>query len=142
MIIYTHPIADNLPIKTLVARQLQTKTHTYQHTHTHTHIHTHTLIHTHRTAPEALTRAKFSTASDVWSYGVVLWEIYSLGKIPWDRLSPIEIRDLLLRGERLARPDRCPLDMYEVMLDCWEPTSQDRPTFGMLVQRMELVSTV
>jgi serine/threonine protein kinase len=87
-----------------------------------------------------LTRAKFSTASDVWSYGVVLWEIYSLGKIPWDRLSPIEIRDLLLRGERLARPDRCPLDMYEVMLDCWNPTAQDRPTFGILVQRVETVS--
>jgi serine/threonine protein kinase len=86
------------------------------------------------------TRAKFSTASDVWSYGVVLWEIYSLGKIPWDRLSPIEIRDLLLRRERLARPDRCPLDMYEVMLECWEPTAQDKPTFGVLVQRVETVS--
>ena len=111
-------------------------------THTHTCIHiTHThFTHTFRTAPEALTRAKFSTASDVWSYGVVLWEIYSLGKIPWDRLSPIEIRDLLLRGERLARPDRCPLDMYEVMLDCWEPTPQDRPTFSVLVQRVETVS--
>ena len=100
------------------------------------------LTRTHRTAPEALTKAKFSTASDVWSYGVVLWEIYSLGKIPWDRLSPIEIRDLLLRGERLGRPDRCPLDMYEAMLDCWEPTPQDRPTFGILVQRMETVSSL
>ena len=98
------------------------------------------LIYMYRTAPEALTRAKFSTASDVWSYGVVLWEIYSLGKIPWDRLSPIEIRDLLLRGERLARPDRCPLDMYEMMLDCWDQTPQDRPTFGILVQRVETVS--
>ena len=93
-----------------------------------------------RTAPEALTRAKFSTASDVWSYGVVLWEIYSLCKIPWDRLSPIEIRDLLLRGERLARPSRCPLDMYEVMLECWEPDPHERPTFTVLVQRLESVS--
>lgn len=106
---------------------------------THTRTHTHKLAR--RTALEALTRAKFSTASDVWSYGIVLWEIYSLGKVPWDGLSPVEIRDLLLQGERLARPDRCPLDMYELMLDCWEPNPQDRPTFGVLVQRAEIVST-
>lgn len=97
--------------------------------------------HPYRTAPEALTKAKFSTSSDVWSYGIVLWEVYSLGKIPWEGLSPIEIRDLLLRGERLARPDRCPLDMYELMLDCWEANPQDRPTFAILVQRAEIVST-
>ena len=138
-----------------LADLLVTHTHMYTHntklilslslslslTHTHTHARTRTTQHnTHRTAPEALTRAKFSTASDVWSYGIVLWEIYSLGKIPWDGLSPIEIRDLLLQGERLTRPNRCPLDMYEVMLDCWEPAPQDRPMFGILVQRVEIVS--
>ena len=72
----------------------------------------------------------------------MLWEIYSLGKIPWDGLSPIEIRDHLLRGERLSRPFRCPLDVYEVMLECWEPAPQDRPTFAVLIQKVDMVSSV
>ena len=49
---------------------------------------------------EALLRAKFSSASDVWSYGVLLWEVYSLAANPWEGLSPTEIRDALVNGER------------------------------------------
>jgi len=91
------------------------------------------------TALEALSRAKFSSASDVWSYGVTLWEIYSLGRTPWEGLSPIEIRDVLMQGERLGRPERCPTDVYRVMQSCWEAQVKDRPTFAVVHQRIQTV---
>ncbi len=92
-----------------------------------------------RTAIEALTSAKFSTSSDVWSYAVVLWEIYSLGETPFEGLSPVEIRDMLLRGERLGRPERCPTEMYDIMKSCWNLSPHDRPSFTQLHQRIETV---
>ena len=67
---------------------------------------------------------------------MTLWEIYSLGKIPWQGLSPIEIRDALAQGERLGRPERCPTDMYRVMQSCWETSAHDRPGFVMLYTRI------
>ncbi len=93
-----------------------------------------------RTALEALTRAKFSTASDVWSYGITLWEIYSLGRTPWEGLSPVEIRDKLESGDRLGRPERCSPKIYMIMLSCWEHVPQDRPNFATIVNKLEPVS--
>ena len=101
---------------------------------------THVLFPT-RTALEALTHAKFSTASDVWSYAVTLWEIYSLGRTPWEGLSPIAIRDNLAQGERLGRPERCPPEVYKLMLSCWERLAQDRPTFTDIHERIQTVSS-
>ena len=92
-----------------------------------------------RTALEALTHAKFSSASDVWSYAVTLWEIYSLGEIPWKGLNPIEIRDCLVRGERLGCPERCPREIYHVMTSSWEARPQDRPTFTSIYQTLKRV---
>ncbi|XP_065891111.1 non-receptor tyrosine-protein kinase TNK1-like isoform X2 [Dysidea avara] len=85
-------------------------------------------------ALEVLTEAKFSAASDVWSYGVTLWEIYSLGAAPWRGLNPIEIRDKLLTGERLSKPKRCHQRMYDLMLLCWTRTPRDRPKFVEVVK--------
>ena len=93
-----------------------------------------------RTSLEALTHAKFSSASDVWSYGVTLWEIYSLGAIPWKGLTPIEIRDCLVGGERLGCPERCPREIYHVMTSSWETRAQDRPTFASIYQTLQKVS--
>ena len=92
-----------------------------------------------RTALEALTHAKFSSASDVWSYAVTLWEIYSLGEIPWKGLNPIEIRDCLVRGERLGCPERCPREIYHVMTSSWEARPQDRPTFASIHRTLQTV---
>ena len=93
-----------------------------------------------RTALEALTHAKFSTASDVWSYAITLWEIYSLGRTPWEGLSPIDVRDNLVHGERLGRPERCPPEMFRLMLSCWEKNPRDRPSFADISVRVEAVS--
>ena len=92
-----------------------------------------------RTAPEAMTHAQFSSASDVWSYGVTLWEIYSIGNVPWKGLSPIEIRDILMEGQRLGRPERCPADVFDVMRACWKDNPQKRPTFADIMRRIKVV---
>ena len=93
-----------------------------------------------RTAPEAMTQAKFSPSSDVWSFGVALWEIYSLGKVPWKGLTPIEIRDVLLKGERLGRPERCPTDVYKLVQSCWKEDPLERPSFEQIYKKLQFVS--
>lgn len=92
-----------------------------------------------RTAPEAITRAEFSSASDVWSYAVTVWEVYSLGKVPWKGLGPIEIRDLLVEGERLGRPERCPGDVFMLVQSCWRNNPQERPSFAEIHKRIQQV---
>ena len=87
-----------------------------------------------------MTNAEFSSASDVWSYGVSIWEIYSLGKTPWKGLGPVEIRDMIVEGERLGHPERCPNDMYDVMRACWKQDPQERPTFADIAKRVQQVS--
>ena len=84
--------------------------------------------------------AKFSSASDVWSFGVSIWEIYSLGDIPWKGLDPMAIKDLLVEGERLGCPVRCPADIYELVQTCWRENPQVRPTFAEIHQKLQLVS--
>jgi hypothetical protein len=81
------------------------------------------------TAPEALAYRKYSTSSDVWSYGCVLYEIWSLGEKPLDGLSVHEIYSKLLIGYRQAPPPGCPRCVYNVMIDCWNPKPAHRPTF-------------
>ena len=78
----------------------------------------------------------------MWSYGVVLWEIYSLGQTPFEGLSPIEVRDLLRQGERLGRPERCPIEMYSLIESCWQLEPQNRPLFAELHQRVLAVSFI
>ncbi len=93
-----------------------------------------------RTPLEALTHACFSTASDVWSYGVCVWEVFSLGNVPWQGLGPLQIMDKLTEGDRLGRPERCPADVFELVMDCWAHKSQDRPSFAEVHKRLKLVS--
>jgi tyrosine-protein kinase len=57
---------------------------------------------------------KFTHKSDVWSFGVTLWEIWSFGAVPYDDLSGREVLDLLDRGERLSKPRDCPDNIYQV----------------------------
>lgn len=85
---------------------------------------------------EALQSAQFSSASDVWSYGVTLWEIYSLARPPWEGLSPLDVRDSLMQGERLGQPERCPPPIFELMLACWKEKPEDRPTFDQIRTRL------
>ncbi|XP_028393816.1 ephrin type-A receptor 4-like isoform X2 [Dendronephthya gigantea] len=89
------------------------------------------------TAPESIHYRKFSTASDVWSYGILLWEIMSFGERPyweWDNFKVLERIDA---GYRLPAPKNCPKSVHEVMLLCWENERNDRPDFGHIVRIMD-----
>jgi activated CDC42 kinase 1 len=83
-------------------------------------------------APEALKKGEFSSASDVWSYGVLLWELTSLGGRPWEGLTPVEIFQKLNFGDRLPRPQYCYVKLYKLMKMCWDVTPNDRPSFKQI----------
>ncbi len=77
---------------------------------------------------------EFSTASDVWSYGVVLWEMFSLGAIPYPGMEPgMRLYEFLARGERMRCPERCPGYAYDIMLGCWHADPASRLTFDRIV---------
>ncbi|XP_028401806.1 hepatocyte growth factor receptor-like [Dendronephthya gigantea] len=81
------------------------------------------------TAIEAILDERYTTMSDVWSYGVVLYEIVTIGRSPYPRLGPGEILRRLKRGWRMERPEHVNIDLYNVMLTCWAANSEERPSF-------------
>ncbi|KAI5609978.1 tyrosine kinase, non-receptor, 2b [Silurus asotus] len=84
-------------------------------------------------APESLRVGFFSHASDVWMYGVTLWEMFTYCEEPWLGLSARQILFRVEReGDRLPRPPDCPQEIYGVMRKCWACNSADRPTFAQL----------
>ncbi|XP_065832464.1 uncharacterized protein [Oscarella lobularis] len=89
------------------------------------------------TALEAIKFKKYSSASDVWSFGIVLFEIWSLGLKPYSLIgSNSMVVTYLKEGYRLAPPPGCPREIYSWMIDCWNPDHHKRPTFDAIVQRL------
>ncbi|XP_045447381.1 tyrosine-protein kinase transmembrane receptor Ror [Melitaea cinxia] len=87
--------------------------------------------------PESILYGKFTTESDIWSYGVVLWEIYSYGLQPYYGYSNQEVISMVRAGELLAAPSGCPTAMYALMMECWKHTPQRRPNFEEIVIRLQ-----
>ncbi|VEN54615.1 unnamed protein product [Callosobruchus maculatus] len=83
-------------------------------------------------ALEFLEQFKDDSKSDVWAYGVVLWEIGTLGAFPYEEISNDNILHYLQSGQRLSKPITCTDDHYQVMLSCWEREPYKRPTFSEL----------
>lgn len=84
-------------------------------------------------APESLRYRQFSHASDSWMFAVTLWEMYTFGEDPWIGLNGSQIlRKIDREGERLHNPDACPPDVYQLMLQCWDKTPSERPTFAAI----------
>uniref|UniRef100_G3PZQ8 Tyrosine-protein kinase n=1 Tax=Gasterosteus aculeatus aculeatus TaxID=481459 RepID=G3PZQ8_GASAC len=82
--------------------------------------------------PEVLLYCKFSSKSDIWAYGVLLWEVYTLGRLPYERLNNTEIVDQVSRGLRLFRPQLANEKVYSLMTTCWLEKADERPTFQEL----------
>jgi proto-oncogene tyrosine-protein kinase Ret len=83
-------------------------------------------------ALESIFQREFTTFSDVWAYGIVLWEICTMGGFPYSTLQEKELLQLLKRGYRLPKPSNCSQEMFEVMLKCWHPEPTGRPKFPEL----------
>ena len=78
--------------------------------------------------PEAILHAKFTIQSDIWSFGVVLWEIFSFGIQPYYSKSNEEVVHHIREGNVLTCPDGCPQEIYDLMVDCWIMEAAERPT--------------
>ncbi|KAM6944160.1 BDNF/NT-3 growth factors receptor [Lycodopsis pacificus] len=80
----------------------------------------HTMLPIRWMPPESIMYRKFTTESDVWSLGVVLWEIFTYGKQPWYQLSNNEVIECITQGRVLQRPRTCAKEVYDLMLGCWQ----------------------
>ncbi|KAB5533113.1 hypothetical protein PHYPO_G00128040 [Pangasianodon hypophthalmus] len=89
------------------------------------------------TAPEAIAYRKFTSASDVWSYGITMWEVISYGERPYWEMSNQDVIKAIDEGYRLPAPMDCPVVLHQLMLDCWEKNRSDRPKFGQIVINLD-----
>ncbi|KAG2465802.1 EPHA5 protein, partial [Polypterus senegalus] len=89
------------------------------------------------TAPEAIAFRKFTSASDVWSYGVVMWEVMSYGERPYWEMSNQDVIKAVEEGYRLPGPMDCPAALYQLMMDCWQKDRNSRPKFEEIVSILD-----
>ncbi|XP_052583725.1 fibroblast growth factor receptor 4 isoform X3 [Peromyscus californicus insignis] len=90
-------------------------------------------------APEALFDRVYTHQSDVWSFGILLWEIFTLGGSPYPGIPVEELFSLLREGHRMDRPPTCPPELYGLMRECWHAAPSQRPTFKQLVEALDKV---
>ncbi|XP_022101409.1 fibroblast growth factor receptor-like isoform X2 [Acanthaster planci] len=83
-------------------------------------------------APESLLTNMYTCKSDVWSFGVLLWELVTLGSHPYPGMSSQKVINEIKKGYRLPKPDHCSDDVYKIMQDCWQERPDDRPDFARL----------
>ena len=89
------------------------------------------------TAPEAAFYNRFSIKSDVWSFGVTMWEIVTKGAVPYPGMSNGQTLAQVEGGYRMPKPDGCPDALYEIMLSCWKDEPESRWTFDYLQSALE-----
>lgn len=93
-------------------------------------------------APEALFDRVYTHQSDVWSFGVMLWETFTLGGSPYPGIPVEELFKLLKEGHRMDKPTNCTHELYMIMRECWHAIPSQRPTFKQLVEDLDRVLTV
>ncbi|EPY75334.1 hypothetical protein CB1_001695008 [Camelus ferus] len=89
------------------------------------------------TAPEAIAYRKFSSASDAWSYGIVMWEVMSYGERPYWEMSNQDVILSIEEGYRLPAPMGCPASLHQLMLHCWQKERNHRPKFTDIVSFLD-----
>ncbi|KAL6437637.1 hypothetical protein ACFW04_004210 [Cataglyphis niger] len=92
------------------------------------------------TAPEALNFGKYTSLCDVWSYGILMWEIFSKGGNPYSGMSNSQAREKIDAGYRMPAPDGTPEEIYRLMLRCWEYEPEKRPHFDQIFTVVETLS--
>ncbi|XP_075062264.1 ephrin type-B receptor 4 [Mixophyes fleayi] len=89
------------------------------------------------TAPEAIAFRKFTSASDVWGYGIVMWEVMSFGERPYWDMSNQDVINAIEQDYRLPAPPDCPSALHQLMLDCWQRDRASRPRFTEIVSALD-----
>lgn len=89
------------------------------------------------TAPEAALYNRFTVKSDVWSFGIMLYEVITYGRCPYPGLTNLDVIEKLPQGYRMSCPPGCPAMLHEMMLECWRQDPACRPTFESLQWRLE-----
>ncbi|XP_010017731.1 PREDICTED: mast/stem cell growth factor receptor Kit-like, partial [Nestor notabilis] len=89
-------------------------------------------------APESIFNCVYTFESDVWSYGILLWELFSLGSSPYPGM-PVDSKfyKMIKEGYRMFSPECAPPEMYDIMKSCWDADPLRRPTFKQIVQLIE-----
>jgi len=93
------------------------------------------------TAPEALKTQKFSSKSDMWSFGVLLWEIYSFGRVPYPRIPLADVVKHVEKGYRMEAPEGSPKSIYDLMKKAWRIDPEERPSFRDVRMALELLQS-
>lgn len=88
-------------------------------------------------SPESLVDGVFTSQSDIWAFGVLCWEIMTLGQQPYPARNNVEVLHYVRNGGRLGRPSGCPDELYKLMLKCWSYLPEDRPTFRYCLEVLE-----
>ncbi|KAL3981864.1 Protein tyrosine kinase family protein [Acanthocheilonema viteae] len=92
-------------------------------------------------ALEALDSHVYTIYSDVWSFGILLWEIMTLGGTPYPSIAMQQLYSCLKEGYRMESPDNCPEEVYDVMVACWQEKPENRPSFDTLVDYFDWMLT-
>uniref|UniRef100_F1MSH3 Tyrosine-protein kinase n=1 Tax=Bos taurus TaxID=9913 RepID=F1MSH3_BOVIN len=87
--------------------------------------------------PEVFNYSRFSSKSDVWSFGVLMWEIFTEGRMPFEKNTNYEVVTMVTRGHRLHQPKLASRYVYEVMLRCWQEKPEGRPSFEDLLRTID-----
>ena len=82
------------------------------------------------------TSKRLSIKSDVWSFGILLWELVTKGRVPYRGMTNKEVRDAVPQGYHMPEPKDCPEPLYQIMLDCWKLNDDERPTFNNIYHHL------
>ncbi|XP_072295921.1 tyrosine-protein kinase ITK/TSK [Eucyclogobius newberryi] len=93
-------------------------------------------------APEVIRYSKYTSKSDVWSFGVLMWEVYSEGLLPYEKQKNMHVVNSVNKGQRLSQPTLAPDDVHVLMNWCWKEKPEDRPTFGQLLHQLGCLTNV
>lgn len=94
-------------------------------------------LHIKWTAPETLVSGKLTLLSDVWGFGILMWEIFSSGKCPYPQFTDVETKEKVSKGYRMESPENTPKYCYSLMRNCWEVNSAKRYHFKDLVKKFQ-----
>ncbi|KAJ2950596.1 hypothetical protein O0L34_g8847 [Tuta absoluta] len=92
--------------------------------------------------PEVLNYTRFSSKSDVWAFGVLMWEVFTCGKVPYPRMKNSDVVEMVQRGQVLEKPKGCNNEIYNVMRLCWRHSPEERPSFRALKEELATVAQI